>query len=75
MRGREVNEIDATSQMSMPYGRVFFLHILILAGAFLAGEFGTSLAVLVLFVIMKTAIDIMAYVVSNSLQVKRRGRR
>lgn len=68
MRHHKDNEAYATAQMFAPYGRVFLLHILILVGAYLAGEFGSSIWVLVLFVVMKLIIDIIAHLVSNSMQ-------
>lgn len=70
MRQHKTSKIPAGAQMFMPYGRVFLLHILILVGAYLASESGSSITVLILFVSMKLVVDVIAHIISNNL-VKR----
>jgi len=55
--------------MTQPYGRVFVLHLTIIAGAFLVVRVGQSQAVLLLFVLMKIIVDVRAH-----LQVGKRDR-
>ncbi len=54
----EYLHVSPEQQMMSVYGRVFVLHITILAGAFLVGFFGTPFAALVLLVGLKTLIDL-----------------
>ena len=58
----EYRHVSPEQQMMSVYGRVFVLHITILAGAFLVGFFGTPFAALVLLVGLKTAIDLFFHV-------------
>jgi len=48
-------------QMMSVYGRVFVLHVTIIAGAFVVGLFGTPFAALALLVGLKTAIDLFLH--------------
>jgi len=54
----EYLHVSPEQQMMSVYGRVFVLHITVLAGAFLVGFFGTPFAALVLLVGLKTLIDL-----------------
>jgi len=54
----EYLHVSPEQQMMSVYGRVFVLHITILAGAFLVGFFGTPFAALVLLVGLKTLFDL-----------------
>jgi len=58
--------ISPELQMFAPYPRVVILHILILAGGYLAAKFGTALSVLVALVLMKICVDAAIHVKSNS---------
>jgi hypothetical protein len=47
--------------MSQPYSRVVVLHLTIIGGAFLVASLGTPLALLVLLILLKTAVDLRAH--------------
>ena len=48
--------------MGAPYGRIVVLHIFIIASGFLIVSMGSPILVLVLFVALKTAVDLWAHV-------------
>ena len=48
--------------MIAPYGRVILLHLFIIGGAWVVLRIGEPVAVLVLFVAMKTVVDLIAHV-------------
>jgi len=58
---REYLAVSPQGQMMSVYGRVFVLHITIIAGAFLVGFFGSPLAALALLIGLKTAIDLFLH--------------
>ena len=61
----EYLRVSPEQQMMSVYGRVFVLHITIIAGAFVVGLFGTPLAALVLLVGLKTAIDLFFHLLEH----------
>lgn len=67
LRWRRDLDFPAFAYMFAPFGRVFLLHILIIASAFLAYVIGASVAVLVVFVVLKIILDVIAHLISNKL--------
>jgi hypothetical protein len=57
----EYLRVTPQAQMMSVYGRVFVLHVTIIAGAFVIALFGTPFAALVLLVGLKTAIDLFLH--------------
>jgi len=51
--------------MMAPYGRVILLHLFIIGGAWVVLRIGEPVAVLVLFVAMKTAVDLINHLVAH----------
>jgi hypothetical protein len=58
VRGGEYRTTTIAVEMFRPYGRVIVLHVTILVGAFLAFALGSPLALLVVLVTLKTALDL-----------------
>ncbi|RKQ69067.1 hypothetical protein DES40_1847 [Litorimonas taeanensis] len=52
---------SANTQMFIPYGRVFIMHIVIMFGGALVQAFGAPILALVLLVLLKTLIDIVSH--------------
>ncbi|MHC4985671.1 MAG: DUF6498-containing protein, partial [Planctomycetota bacterium] len=61
--GRERASLKAL--MMAPYGRVILLHLFIIGGAWVVLRIGEPIAVLVLFVAMKTAVDLISHLVAH----------
>jgi hypothetical protein len=57
----EYRHTSAGERTSAPYGRVVVLHVTIVFGASLVGSLGNPLPALVLFVVLKTGIDLVAH--------------
>lgn len=53
----EYRRVDVARMMSRPYARIFVVHIFIIGGALLLQALQAPLAALLLFVVLKTAID------------------
>jgi hypothetical protein len=51
--------------MARPYGRVVILHLTIIVGALLVGVLGQPIALLVLLVVLKTALDLVLHLRSH----------
>ena len=60
--GGQRNRTTADQQMKAPYSRVVVLHVFILTSGLLAAAMGSPMAVVVLFVVMKTGVDLWAHV-------------
>lgn len=58
---REYQRISPDQQMSQPYSRVFVLHGVIIGGAFLIIQFGTTMAALALLVLLKLVADLVLH--------------
>ncbi|MHC4985672.1 MAG: DUF6498-containing protein [Planctomycetota bacterium] len=60
--GGQWRRTTGEDQMKAPYSRVAVLHVFIIASGLLAAEVGSPVPVLLLFVAMKTAVDLWAHV-------------
>jgi hypothetical protein len=58
---KEYIQTDPGTQMVSPYGRIIVMHLTILFGGFVTFLLGAPIAVLVLFVILKTVADMAAH--------------
>ena len=58
LRGGEFRRTWAMAQMMAPYGRVVVLHMTILIGGFAIAFLGAPLALLLVLVVLKTALDL-----------------
>lgn len=54
----EFAKADPQKLMAAPYGRIFVMHIAVLAGAFVTMAIGSPLGVLIVLIALKTAIDV-----------------
>lgn len=61
----EYRRVTPSQQMFAPYGRVVVLHVTILVGAFLVFLSGQPLALVALLVGLKTAIDVLLYLIGR----------
>ncbi len=61
----EFRRLTTDQLMFSPYGRVVVLHIAILFGGFAIMSLGSPIALLVLFVILKTALDLAMHIRSH----------
>lgn len=59
--GDEYKTVKPSLVMFQPYGRIAILHVVILAGGFLAMKAGSNIAALALLVLIKIVIDIALY--------------
>lgn len=59
-------------QMMRPYGRVIVMHVTIVAGGFVVAILGSSVALLALLIVLKTAIDVRAHL-NEHAKAKRSG--
>lgn len=62
---REYQHVSVMSQMARPYGRVVVLHLTIILGAILVATLGQPIALLVLLVVLKTALDLLLHLRSH----------
>ncbi|MDQ3447952.1 MAG: DUF6498-containing protein [Chloroflexota bacterium] len=65
IRRGEYRRVSVISQMARPYGRVVILHLTIILGAVLVATLGQPIALLVLLVGLKTALDLALHVRSH----------
>lgn len=62
---REYRHVSVMSQMARPYGRVVVLHLTIILGGILVAVLGQPIALLVLLVVLKTALDLLLHLRSH----------
>lgn len=65
VRGGEYRTASPGGLMLAPYGRVVVLHVTILLGSMLVFALGQPVALLLLLVVLKTALDLILHVVSH----------
>jgi uncharacterized membrane protein len=65
IRGGEYQRVSIRSQMAQPYGRVFVLHLTIIFGGSLIFALGQPIALLLLLVVLKTALDLVLHLRSH----------
>lgn len=65
LRGGGRERASLKGLMMAPYGRVILLHLFIIGGAWVVLRIGEPVAVLVLFVAMKTAVDLISHLVAH----------
>jgi len=65
IRRDEYRRVSVMGQMARPYGRVVILHLTIIVGALLVGVLGQPIALLVLLVVLKTALDLVLHLRSH----------
>jgi len=65
IRGGDRERASLKGLMTAPYGRVILLHLFIIGGAWVVLRIGEPIAVLVLFVAMKTAVDLISHLVAH----------
>ena len=65
IRGGGRERASLKNLMVAPYGRVILLHLFIIGGAWVVLKIGEPVAVLVLFVAMKTAVDLASHLVAH----------
>ena len=65
IRRGEYRRVSVMGQMARPYGRVVILHLTIIVGALLVGVLGQPIALLVLLVVLKTALDLVLHLRSH----------
>lgn len=59
------------AEMFKPYGRVVLLHVVVLGGGFLVQSTGAGVLALVLFVGLKTALDLGAHLVGHRMRYRK----
>lgn len=65
IRRGEYRTVSVMTQMARPYGRVVILHLTILLGAVLVAALGQPMALLVLLVVLKAALDLILHLRSH----------
>lgn len=68
--GGERQASTAGAEMIKPYGRVVVLHIVILGGALLIQLLGAPILALVLFIVLKTALDLTIHLTAHAMRAK-----
>ena len=61
LRGRGRERASLKNLMMAPYGRIILLHLFIIGSAWIVTRLGSPVGVLVLFVLLKTAVDLIAH--------------
>ena len=61
LRGPERQAASLKHLMMAPYGRIILLHLFIIGGAWVTLRFGSPIGLLLLFVGMKTIVDLLAH--------------
>lgn len=67
IKNKEYKKLANTDLMSAPYKRIVIMHITIVFGGFLTLLFSQQLAFLILFVILKTILDVKSHKKEHSL--------